>query len=194
MDFLRKQAERLIQARKKHERWLKAFLCLSIVLLMILEPILGLDGIAMTHGEPASQQIVSDEKASDENETTETSAQDDSAFRMLETQEVESENLDENLEEPVTIQEPAENPPVYEPAQNEAGADSENAAAENTIPSGITVVGDPSDTSDSVGIAAENTIPENTTEPIEESDPNADVEDQAVWDAAYENYLKITNK
>lgn len=85
MDFLRKQAERLIQARKKHERWLKAFLCLSIVLLMILEPILGLDGIAMTHGEPASQQIVSDEKASDENETTETSAQDDSAFRMLET-------------------------------------------------------------------------------------------------------------
>ena len=48
MDFLREQAEKLIQSRKFHLRWTQVFIILSLVLILILEPILGNDGIAMT--------------------------------------------------------------------------------------------------------------------------------------------------
>ena len=48
MVFLREQAEKLIQSRNFHLRWTQVFIILSLVLILILEPILGSDGIAMT--------------------------------------------------------------------------------------------------------------------------------------------------
>jgi len=51
MEVLRRQAEKLIKARRDHKRWLQAFICLSIILIISLEPILGLNGIALTKQE-----------------------------------------------------------------------------------------------------------------------------------------------
>ena len=49
MDFIRNQAEKLIHSRKLHNRWIQVFICLAIILIMILEPVLGKIGIALTH-------------------------------------------------------------------------------------------------------------------------------------------------
>ena len=51
MDFIRNQAEKLIHSRKLHNRWIQVFICLAIILIMILEPVLGKIGIALTHKE-----------------------------------------------------------------------------------------------------------------------------------------------
>ena len=51
MDYIRSQAEKLIHSRKLHNRWIQVFICLALVLIVVLEPLLGNIGIALTHKE-----------------------------------------------------------------------------------------------------------------------------------------------
>ena len=103
MDYIRNQLEQFIKKQKDHRRWAYAFVCLSVIVVLALESVLGLDGIAMT------QQQWPEEQTSDlaENETTAVPDEQFSASEENETTDapeiVTEEIQDEHLQENVTV-------------------------------------------------------------------------------------------